>query len=390
MCQTPFASIVLTGCGEAWCTTGEPLPAADVPVRDSFSEYTRLAPRLFEIPDATLDERFCNADCVIGTLTVRSYAGCALRTARGDLLGTLSVYGTIACRAIPLLSAPRSYCWLSKALLKPSFAHASPSWRCSLWHSPRFRRPLPSRLSPPTAVPASSARVIDRPDLVTARDNLRDVETMFRNTFDQAPIGIAHANRRGRILRCNQAFCTMLRFDPDDLANKTMAEVTHSDDVKRVSAEIKRLWMGDVPFVDLEKRYLRKDGSFLWVRMTTALVREGDAKPRVLSRVPSRHQRTQGISGRARTGAQTAPDCLATGRHGRSRHQCAAQRWQHPEQRQYLGKSRGRTRQAVQSPRRVSRGHSAAWRRGSRRGNFLLPTSVASAYQNTLPLWANS
>ena len=31
--------------------------------------------------------------------------------------------------------------------------------------------------------------------------------------------------------------------------------------------------------MDLEKRYLRKDRSFLWVRMTTALVREGDAKP---------------------------------------------------------------------------------------------------------------
>ena len=34
-------------------------------------------------------------------------------------------------------------------------------------------------------------------DLVNARDRLRKAETMFRNTFDQAPIGIAHADRRG-------------------------------------------------------------------------------------------------------------------------------------------------------------------------------------------------
>jgi len=71
----------------------------------------------------------------------------------------------------------------------------------------------------------------------------------------------------------------MLGYEPADLANQTIADVTHRDDVERVSAELKRLWNGELPYVDLEKRYIRKDGSFLWVRMTTALVREGDAKP---------------------------------------------------------------------------------------------------------------
>ena len=121
--------------------------------------------------------------------------------------------------------------------------------------------------------------ITDVTDLVTTRDHLRKAETMFHNTFDQAPIGIAHADRRGRLLRCNPSFWTMLGYDPADLANKTIADVTHGDDVERVSTELKRLWNGETPYVDLEKRYLRKDGSFLWVRMTTALVREGDAKP---------------------------------------------------------------------------------------------------------------
>jgi PAS domain S-box-containing protein len=121
--------------------------------------------------------------------------------------------------------------------------------------------------------------ITDVTDLVTARDHLRKAETMFRNTFDQAPIGIAHADRRGRLLRCNPSFWAMLGYDPAALANQTIADVTHRDDVERVSAELKRLWNGELPYVDLEKRYIRKDGSFLWVRMTTALVREGDAKP---------------------------------------------------------------------------------------------------------------
>jgi PAS domain S-box-containing protein len=121
--------------------------------------------------------------------------------------------------------------------------------------------------------------ISDFTDLVTARDNLRRTETMFRNTFDQAPIGIAYAHRSGKIMRCNHAFWNLLGFNPGDLADRTMSDVTHRDDVARVSAELERLWSGDIEFVDLEKRYTRKDGSVIWVRVTTALVREGDATP---------------------------------------------------------------------------------------------------------------
>jgi PAS domain S-box-containing protein len=121
--------------------------------------------------------------------------------------------------------------------------------------------------------------ITDFTDLVTARDSLRKTETMFRNTFDQAPIGIAYADRGGRIMRCNDAFRTLLGFDPGDLTDRTMSDVTHRDDVARVSSELERLWSGDIEFVDLEKRYTRKDGRVIWVRMTTALVREGDAMP---------------------------------------------------------------------------------------------------------------
>jgi PAS domain S-box-containing protein len=277
-CQTPLASIVLAGGGEAWCTTDELLPPAAVPLHDPFSRYTLLASTLFEVPDATLDERFRNTECVIGALAVRSYAGCALRTARGDVLGTLSIYGTTARLISPEQRA--------SLLLLAEQGVAQAELRAHLAELTVLSGTQPAIPSPASeqAVAANGGSgfvgtIIGRTDLVTERDNLRNVETMFRNTFDQAPIGIAHANRRGRILRCNQAFCTMLRFDPGDLVNKTMGEVTHGDDAARVSAELKRLWNGQIAFVDLEKRYLRKDGSFLWVRMTTALVREGDAKP---------------------------------------------------------------------------------------------------------------
>jgi signal transduction histidine kinase len=39
------------------------------------------------------------------------------------------------------------------------------------------------------------------------------------------------------------------------------------------------LWRGEVGCVDVEKRYRRKDGTVIWVRTSTALVREGVASP---------------------------------------------------------------------------------------------------------------
>jgi PAS domain S-box-containing protein len=140
-------------------------------------------------------------------------------------------------------------------------------------------RHFSEQVVPAEGIPGWVGTITDVTDLVAARDDLRRVESLFRNTFDQAPIGIAHADRRGKILRCNQSFWNLLGYEPADLKDRTIADVTHGDDVARVAAELKRLWNGEVQAVDLEKRYIRKDGSFLWVRMTTALVREGDGKP---------------------------------------------------------------------------------------------------------------
>src|ERR1700678_2205208 len=86
--------------------------------------------------------------------------------------------------------------------------------------------------------------ITDFTDLVTTRDNLRKAETLFRNTFDQAPLGIVYADRSGKFLRFNPAFCTMLGFDAGELADKDINAVTGAEDLARVLAELERLWNG--------------------------------------------------------------------------------------------------------------------------------------------------
>jgi PAS domain S-box-containing protein len=122
--------------------------------------------------------------------------------------------------------------------------------------------------------------IADFTDLVTVRDKLRRAEILFRNTFDQAPLGIVYSERSGQFLRFNQAFCSMLGIDAGDLAGKTMQDLIATEDVARVSAQIDRLWSGELQFVDLEKRFICKDGTILWVRSTTSLLRDDTAAER--------------------------------------------------------------------------------------------------------------
>jgi PAS domain S-box-containing protein len=128
-------------------------------------------------------------------------------------------------------------------------------------------------------VPGWVGTITDFTDLVAARDNLRKAETLYRNTFDQAPLGIVYTDRNGKFLGFNAAFGAMLGFDHGELAGGKIGDFTCAEDAPRVAAELERLWSGEVQFVDLEKRFMRKDGGVLWVRTTTALVREAGAAP---------------------------------------------------------------------------------------------------------------
>ncbi len=91
-------------------------------------------------------------------------------------------------------------------------------------------------------------------------------------TLEQLPVGVAHSDRAGRILRFNGAFCRMLGFEPEELAGKTFAQITYPEDVHKSGAEMERLWRREIPSYTLEKRYIAKSGDVTWTRLTAALV----------------------------------------------------------------------------------------------------------------------
>ena len=105
------------------------------------------------------------------------------------------------------------------------------------------------------------------------------VETLFRNTVEQAPVGIAYANRDGAFRHANLAFCAMLGYTIEQLRAESIETLTHPEDLESTRAGLEQLWRREVSHLDVEKRYMRRNGSPLWVRVTTSLIEGGDGKP---------------------------------------------------------------------------------------------------------------
>ncbi|MCK9717679.1 GGDEF and EAL domain-containing protein [Pseudomonas syringae pv. syringae] len=92
--ETPIALISIVDEHRQWFRARVGLNARETPRNVSFCAYTILSETLFEIPDATLDERFVNNSLVTGHPDIRYYAGAPLITDDGIALGSLCVIDT--------------------------------------------------------------------------------------------------------------------------------------------------------------------------------------------------------------------------------------------------------------------------------------------------------
>lgn len=90
--QAPLASIVLTGWSESWFSAGV-LNLRGLP-ENPYLAHTLAAADIFEVPEVTTDPRFAGADPVLDAAGIRSYAGSALRTCGGEILGAIAIYRT--------------------------------------------------------------------------------------------------------------------------------------------------------------------------------------------------------------------------------------------------------------------------------------------------------
>ena len=112
-----------------------------------------------------------------------------------------------------------------------------------------------------------------------AADAIMTAEAQFRGAFETASHGMALVSLEGRWLRVNRALCSILGYSREELLEKDFQAVTHPDDLSVDLDLLRGLLADEIPSYQIEKRYLRNDGSVVWVLLSVALVREPSGLP---------------------------------------------------------------------------------------------------------------
>jgi two-component system sensor histidine kinase/response regulator len=107
-----------------------------------------------------------------------------------------------------------------------------------------------------------------------AEQALRESEERFRGTFENAAVGIVHVDLQGRFLRVNERFCDIIGYTREELLKKTFRDITHPDDLDISLEHFLPLSRGELPGFSLEKRYLGKDGTVVWMSLDSSLQRD--------------------------------------------------------------------------------------------------------------------
>ncbi len=112
-----------------------------------------------------------------------------------------------------------------------------------------------------------------------AEARLRESEARFRRTFELAGSGMAHIGTDRRFLRVNRRLCEILGYPEAELLKLTGREISHPDDLDIINEQRPALYAGEIDAVRVEKRYLRKDGSIVWVHFSMTVERDAGGKP---------------------------------------------------------------------------------------------------------------
>ncbi len=123
---------------------------------------------------------------------------------------------------------------------------------------------------------------------------LRAGETQLEAIFDHTLVGMALMDTQWNYLRINHRWADMLGYTPEEVYQGRALDVTHPADVDISRVHQQKLARGLIEHYRLEKRFIRKDGSWFWADVLVTLIRDPQGDPAfIIGTVADIHERKQ-------------------------------------------------------------------------------------------------
>jgi PAS domain S-box-containing protein len=239
--RVPILLVSLVDQSRVWFKSRIGVNLREIPRQGSLCDYAVWQRQALIVHDAPADARFANDALVSATPRVRSYLGIPLFTRDRQPVGTLCAMDTEL----------REFGEVEVVVLS-EFAKIAEDLLCS-------------------------KELASKSDSVLQYAMER--EKLFRETFEQAPVGIVHTSLHGLILRINQRACALLGYTPAELRELSIPTITHPEDVQRNIREFKRTLAGEIDSYRLEQRLLCKNQRYLWVSLSVTIKRAPSRQP---------------------------------------------------------------------------------------------------------------
>ncbi len=101
---------------------------------------------------------------------------------------------------------------------------------------------------------------------------LQEREALFKAVFEQSPVGISLVNNIESQSQINTEFARILSRSKDEISLLSWIDITHPDDLKEDLEQFARFISREISGYSMEKRYLKPDGSYIWVQMVISRI----------------------------------------------------------------------------------------------------------------------
>jgi diguanylate cyclase (GGDEF)-like protein/PAS domain S-box-containing protein len=239
--RVPILLVSLVDQSRVWFKSRIGVNLREIPRQGSLCDHAIWQGQALIVRDAAADPRFASDALVSGGPRVRSYLGIPLFTRDRQPVGTLCAMDTEL----------REFGEVELVVLS-EFAKIAEDLLCA-------------------------KELASKSDSVLQYAMER--EKLFRETFEQAPVGIVHTSLHGLILRINQRACALLGYTPAELRELSIPTITHPEDLQTNIREFKRTLAGEIDSYRLEQRLLCKNQRYVWVSLSVTIKRAPSRQP---------------------------------------------------------------------------------------------------------------